>query len=264
VSQVLQAEGMKVGTEHLRRNRPRSMGALYWQLNDCWPVASWSSLDYYGRWKATQYYARRFFNDVLVSPHEENGGVAVYVVSDKTTPINGDLRLRVMAFDGKVILEKKQNIEVAPLASKIYLELPMAETAIAKGTDANKVFIAADLTVGGKVVSSNLIYLTPTVEIHLPPATLKIDLSKEPDGYELRITSPVLARSVYVSFSGLDADLSDNYFDILPGQTAEIAVKTSASEEKVRSSLKVISLADAFDENAPSKPSAMTNSASSK
>ena len=61
LSQVQQAEAIKVGAEHLRRNRPRTMGALFWQLNDCWPVASWSSIDYFGRWKALQYYARRFY-----------------------------------------------------------------------------------------------------------------------------------------------------------------------------------------------------------
>ena len=70
-SQVLQAEGIKIGAEHLRRNRPRTMGSIYWQLNDCWPVASWSSLDYYGRWKALHYYARRFYAPLLVSPHQE-------------------------------------------------------------------------------------------------------------------------------------------------------------------------------------------------
>lgn len=69
VSQVLQAEGVKVGAEHMRRSRPRIMGSLIWQLNDCWPVASWSSIDYYGRWKALQYYARRFYSPILVSPH---------------------------------------------------------------------------------------------------------------------------------------------------------------------------------------------------
>ena len=76
-SQVLQAEGIKVGAEHLRRIRPRSMGSIYWQLNDCWPVASWSSMDYYGRWKALQYYARRFYSPLLVSPHIEDGNFNV-------------------------------------------------------------------------------------------------------------------------------------------------------------------------------------------
>jgi beta-mannosidase len=70
-SQVLQAEGIKIGAEHLRRNRPRTRGSIDWQLNDCWPVASWSSLDYYGRWKALHYYARRFYAPILVSPHQE-------------------------------------------------------------------------------------------------------------------------------------------------------------------------------------------------
>ena len=75
LSQVQQAEAIKAGAEHLRRNRPRTMGALYWQLNDCWPVASWSSIDYFGRWKALQYYARRFYEDLLISPFAHDGAM---------------------------------------------------------------------------------------------------------------------------------------------------------------------------------------------
>ena len=102
-SQVLQAEGIKVGAEHWRRIRPRNMGGIYWQLNDCWPVASWASLDYYGRWKALQYYARRFYAPLLVSPHVEDGMLAVYIVSDKTAATQAKLRLRIMDFEGHVI-----------------------------------------------------------------------------------------------------------------------------------------------------------------
>ena len=255
-SQVLQAEGIKIGTEHLRRNRPRTMGAIYWQLNDCWPVASWSSIDYYGRWKALQYYARRFYNDVLVSPHQENGGLAVYVVSDKTTPIAGELRLRVMTFDGNVLIEKKETVQVAALSSKIYLQLPIEESLIAKGIDPTKVAVAADITVAGSVLSSNLIYLAPTGEIHLPPAPLKTELTKSGDSYRLRVSSPVLARSVYISFGEVDAEASDNYFDLLPGQSMEISINTPASEDALRSGLKVISLVDAFDQNAAAKAAA--------
>src|SRR5947209_17393558 len=94
VSQVLQAEGIKVGAEHLRRIMPHNMGSLYWQLDDDWPVASWSSIDYYGRWKALQFYARRFYDDLLVSPHLENNNVEFYVVSDRTqaTPARSEER----------------------------------------------------------------------------------------------------------------------------------------------------------------------------
>jgi len=70
-SQLLQAQAMQYGVENWRRNRGRCMGAVIWQLNDCWPVASWSSIDYFGRWKALHYYAKRFFAPVLISCHEE-------------------------------------------------------------------------------------------------------------------------------------------------------------------------------------------------
>jgi beta-mannosidase len=240
VSQVLQAEGIKIGAEHLRRNRPRTMGSLYWQLNDCWPVASWSSIDYYGRWKALQYYARRFYNDLLVSPHDENGAVAVYIVSDKTAPVTAYLRVRLMTFDGTTLSEKSETVQVPALSSRIYLQLPKEE--LLKGADVTKVFVAADLSAGGKPVSTNLIYLAPTKEIHLPPAPIKTELN----GNRLRLSSPVLARSVWVSFGSLDVNPSDNYFDLLPGQPVEIAITGAAKEDELRKNLKVMSLVDAF------------------
>jgi len=246
VSQVLQAEAIRVGTEHLRRNRPRTMGAIYWQLNDCWPVASWSSIDYYGRWKALHYYARRFYNDLLVSPHQENGKLAVYVVSDKTVPIAGELRMRLMTFDGNVLIEEKKVVQVTPLSSKIYLQLPIDEALIARRIDPAKAIVAAELAIAGIVISSNLIFLAPTPEIHLPPAPLKTELSRSDDAYRLSVSSTVVARSVYISLSEIDAEISDNYFDLLPGQTVDVAITTKASEDKLRSALKVISLVDAF------------------
>ena len=112
VSQVLQAEGIKIGAEHLRRSRPETMGTIFWQLNDCWPVASWSSIDYYGRWKALQYYARRFYAPILVSPHVEDGALKVYIVSDKTKAEPATLRVRLMDFDGKVLLEETNAVNV--------------------------------------------------------------------------------------------------------------------------------------------------------
>ncbi len=246
VSQVLQAEGIKLGTEHLRRSRPRTMGAIYWQLNDCWPVASWSSIDYYGRWKALQYYARRFYNDLLVSPHQENGGLAVYVVSDKTTVVEGDVRMRLMTFEGTVLLEKMQSVRVAPLSSQVYLRVPIEEALVAKGIDPTRVFAATELNVNDKTVSSNLVYLAPTVQIHLPSASLKTELMKSNDSYRLKVSSPVLARSVYISFGQIDAEVSDNYFDLLPGKSAEVTIRTQANEAVLRAALKVISLVDAF------------------
>ena len=246
VSQVLQAEGIKIGAEHFRRSRPETMGSIFWQLNDCWPVASWSSIDYYGRWKALQYYARRFYAPILVSPHVEDGSVKVYIVSDKTEARAATLRTRLMNFDGKVLLEESHAVQVAPLTSKVYLDWPLKKLTDAGAADTSRVFVVADLNAGGAEISRNLIYLAPVKEIHLKPAALKVETAGASGSYKVRITSPVLARSVYLSFGNLDVTVSDNYFDLLPGETAEITATSAVSLDALKAQLKVISLTDAF------------------
>ena len=248
VSQVLQAEGIKIGAEHFRRSRPETMGSIFWQLNDCWPVASWSSIDYYGRWKALQYYARRFYAPILVSPHVEDGSLKVYIVSDKTVVTPATLRVRLMDFDGNVLLEESQPVDVAPLASKDYLDWPLKKLADAGAANTSRVFVVADLQTGGatdfamngKQISRNLAYLAPVKEIHLKPAQLKVETTGAQGSYKIRIGSPVLARSVYLTFGDLDVKVSDNYFDIMPGETVEITATSSATLDAIKAQLKVI------------------------
>ena len=259
VSQVLQAEAIKIGAEHFRRSRPETMGSIFWQLNDCWPVASWSSIDYYGRWKALQYYARRFYAPILVSPHVEDGSLKVYIVSDKTEALDTQTFLAVylMDFDGKVLLKYKDLVKISPSSSKVYLEWPLKKLADAGATDTSRVFVVAYVGGVDTEISRNLTYLAPTKEVHLKPAVLKTDVSgaepppweKLPPGsksYKIKVTSPVLARSVYLSFGDLDVKLSDNYFDLLPGETVEIAATSAASLGALKAQMKVVSLTDAF------------------
>jgi beta-mannosidase len=222
------------------------MGSIFWQLNDCWPVASWSSIDYYGRWKALQYYARRFYAPILVSPHVEDGTLKVYIVSDRTKATQAMLRVRLMDFDGKVLLEDSHEVSVAALDSKVYLDWPLKKLTDAGAADTSRVFIAAELTANGEQISRNLVYLAPTKEIHLKPAALSVESAGGNGSYKVRITSRVLARSVYLSFGDLDAKVSDNYFDLLPGETAEITVASAASLDALKAQMKVISLTDAF------------------
>ena len=261
VSQVLQAEGIKIGAEHFRRSRPETMGSIFWQLNDCWPVASWSSIDYYGRWKALQYYARRFYAPVLVSPHVEEGALKVYIVSDKTNAEPATLRVRLMDFDGKTLLEETRAVNVAPLMSKVYLDWPLKKLTDAGAADTSRVFVEAELTVGGTQLSRNLVYLAPVKEVHLKPVQLKVETIGAKGSYKIRVSSPVLARDVYLSFGNLDVKLSDNYFDLLPGETAEITVTSAASLDALKEHLKIISLADAFaTDNKPNMVSGIRQS----
>jgi beta-mannosidase len=245
VSQVLQAEGIKIGAEHFRRLRPETMGSIFWQLNDCWPVASWSSIDYFGRWKALQYYARRFYAPILVSPHVEEL-LKVYIVSDKVKAEHAMLRVRLMDFDGKVLLEETHEVTVAPLTSKVYLDWPMKKLTDAGAADTSRVFVVVELTEGNAQLSRNLIYLAPVKDVHLKPAQLKVEATGANGRYKISVSSPVLARSVYLSFGELDVQVSDNYFDLLPGETAEISVSGPASLDALKAQLKVISLTDAF------------------
>jgi beta-mannosidase len=244
LSQVLQAEAIKVGAEHLRRQRPNTMGSLYWQLNDCWPVASWASIDYYGRWKALQYYARRFYDDVLVSPYEHDGKVDVYVVSDKLAPLTAQVHTRLLDFSGKVLLEKTRDVQVPSQSSAVYFTLDMKEI-LATG-DSQKTFLAFDLEVAGQQISRNLIFFDTMHNIDLPASHVEASLKTAGDGYAVTLQSAALARSVYVSFGDLEVQTSDNYFDLLPGEAVTIKMKASASFDQLKQSMQVMSLIDAF------------------
>jgi beta-mannosidase len=247
LSQVLQAEAIKVGAEHLRRQMPNTMGSLYWQLNDCWPVASWASIDYYGRWKALQYYARRFYDDVLVSPYRHDGKVDVYVVSDKLQPVSGQIRTRLLDFSGKSLVDKTQDVQVAAQSSAVYFTLDEKE--LLASADPKKTFLVFDLAVGGQNVSRNLIFFDTMHNLDLPES-VHVDASLESlnGGYTVTLRSPALARSVYLSFGDLDVQASDNYFDLLPGEPLKITLKTSAqlSSDQLKSAMQVVALTDAF------------------
>jgi len=269
-SQVLQAEGIKIGAEHFRRSRPETMGSIYWQLNDCWPVASWSSIDYYGRWKALQYYAKRFYAPLLVSPHVENGAVKTYIVSDLTAKQKIQLRVRLMDMDGKVVADEMKNVDVDALSSKAYLEWPLKRLTDLGATDTSQLFVVAEAGSTEQVASRNIVYLAPTKAVRLKPAALKLDVQNGSQAhgethsmwlpaagkfetaknlYVLRVSSPVLARSVNLTFGNLDVELADNYFDVLPGETVEVKLWTNASLDAVKAAMHATSLVDAFNGN---------------
>jgi beta-mannosidase len=246
VSQVLQAEGIRTGTEHFRRIRPRNMGALYWQVNDCWPVASWSGMDYFGRWKALQHYARRFYRDVLVSPHVEDGHVRVHVVSDRTRPASAELRVSLLDFKGRALFEKRIAVALAPLSSEVHLSIPKDE--LLRGHDARKVFLHCELREGGSALAGNRLFFDAYKNLQLPAP--RIDVQVRPSGRALRVSlrADSLARDVHLSAGRLEGAFDDNFFDLLPGRAVEVEFRPrgAVSVGELRRSLKVRSLADAF------------------
>ncbi len=248
LSQVQQAEIIKIGAEHLRRQRPRTMGSLYWQLNDCWPVASWASIDYYGRWKALHYYARRFYDDVLISPFLHDDKVDVYVVSDKLQPFPGTIHMRLLDFSGNTLLEQTKDVQVPAQSNAIYFSVDKA--ALSAKADLHKSFLVFDLNVAGKRVSRNLIFFDVMHDLDLPVAPkIETTLSKTGDGYSVTLQSAKLARNVYLSFGDSDVETEDNYFDLLPGEPVTIRLKSSATLEQLKAALTTMSLTEAFHSN---------------
>lgn len=250
LSQVQQAEIIKIGAEHFRRQRPRVMGSLYWQLNDCWPVASWASIDYYGRWKALQYYAKKFYDDAIVSPFAHDGKIEVYVVSDKLEPLAGTIHTRLLDFSGKVLADQTKDVQIASQSSAIAFTLDQKDFLAGANADPTKSFLIFDLDVAGKRVSRNLQFFGAMHDLYLPVAP-KIDaaIAKSIDGagYTVTLQSAALARSVYISFGDIDTQFSDNYMDILPGEPLTITVTSSASLDQLKSAMKLTSLTESYE-----------------
>src|SRR6266550_3927827 len=246
VSQVLQAEGIKIGAEHLRRIMPHNMGSLYWQIDDCWPVASWSSIDYTGRWKALQFYARRFYSNLLISPHVDNGSLNFFIVSDRLQPTAARLKVSLLDFEGHTLWSDQKTIDVAGLNSKSYLTVPLST--MLKGNDRKSVFVLSELLVGGKRVSSNEHFFEPYKNLSLPPPQISVEGVPTRTGFRITLSSDKLARAVYLSARNYPGFFVDNYFDLIPGSTVQVEFRTPGPVNlaSFQRQLVIRSLADAF------------------
>lgn len=156
-----------------------------------------------------------------------------------------------MDFKGEVLFDKTQDAQIPPQSSAVYLSLNEKE--ILGSANPDTVFLALDLNVDGQRVSRNEIFFDHMRNLNLPlkPA-IQNSIQATKDGYAVTLQSPVLARNVYLSFGDLDVPLSDNYFDLLPGEPATVQLKSSATLEHLQQALKVVSLTDAFFDERPS------------
>jgi beta-mannosidase len=244
----MQAEGIGLAARHLRASRPRSMGSLYWQLNDVWPAISWSSIDYHGRWKALQFHARRFYAPLLATALREHGTTQVTLVSDRTTPVQARWRLRVMDFAGRLISEQQHDVTLAPLAATPVGTFSDPQLA---GSQPRAGFAVVDVLVGGRSVSRALVFFVAAKRLALPLPHIRTQWAPSGDGYTLTLSTDRLAREVWVSFGTLDAQLSDNAFDLLPGEPVSLHVRSTAGLDALRGALHLQDLASTTKKDTP-------------
>jgi beta-mannosidase len=220
------------------------MGTLFWQHNDCWPVASWSSRDYYGRWKAQHYFAREAYKDILVSSIAKDNKLDVYVVSDRLAASKGTLVVKVLKLDGTVINEQKANVTIAANTSKNVFSADIDK--MLKGTSKSDVVIHARLTDDKGKAYTNNYFLLQQKDIDFPKAVINKQIKAVNGGYEVTLTTDKFARAVFLSINGIDNFFENNYFDILPAQTLTVKVNLALAQSDFEKQLKVISLSDAY------------------
>lgn len=247
VSQLLQAHGIKIGIEAHRRNRDRCMGSLYWQINDCWPVASWSSIDYYGKYKALHYTAKKSFENFLISFENKEDHLNVYVVSDSLKNMNAILKIELLDFDGQLLKQWEELITVEANKSNKYIDL--LKNDILNITKSNNVVLHAELlnSENNKIISENLYYFSLYKELKLTNPELTFTVNENMDEFELILKTKKLAKNVYLSV-GSDNNFSDNYFDMLPNTEKKVTIKKSQFDnlESFIEKLKVITLFDSY------------------
>ena len=240
-SQLLQAEAIRYGVEHLRRNRGRCMGTVYWQLNDCWPVASWSSIDYFGRWKALHYYAQRFFAPVMISCEEEGlltqsqnvnaepfdvkKGIRLSVTNETMEAHTGTVRWQLRNADGSVLRSEEEAITVDALSSK-WLEpvsLPDAEL--------YSNYVSYQYLENDSIISEGTVLFCPPKHFKF----LDPELSVKVEGEEIVVSAKHFAKSIEIRNENDDLILSDNYFDLNSGEKRVKVLKGTADKLRIRS-----------------------------
>ncbi len=248
-SQILQAVAMKYACEHWRRSRPRTMGTLIWQLNDAWPGASWSSIDYFGQWKAMHFLARRFYAPLMVSAVEDiaSGSVQIHVTSDLSDPAECSLQWKLTDLAGGMLREGQTLVSATPLADVMCVELGCCEEIGLHG--AQNLLLWLDLRNGSETASRNLVLFARPRQLELPDPGLTCTVEDaDGDSFLVTITARKPALWVWLELPHSSLHCSDNFMHLEPGTPVDILVRpaTKMSAGELTRAIQVRSLFDTY------------------
>ncbi len=235
LSQVQQALAIKTGVEYWRSLRPRCMGTIIWQLNDNWPVASWSSLEYGGKWKLLHYAARNFYAPLAVVAYQVPGGVwQCFVLNDQLKALNLTLRSRVFDFSGKVLQEERRKVRAAAAAAT-EVKFPH----LPEGAPETR-FLHLALELDGRMVAENTVFLVPYKRCELAATPIRTQVAEQEGRIEVEVEAEAPAFMVALDSEGVPGVFSDNCFTLLPGEPRRLIFEprgkaTAAELERVLS-----------------------------
>lgn len=225
LSQIQQALAIKTGVQHFRRNRECTMGALYWQFNDNWPVASWSSIDYFGRWKPLQYFARYFFASIAGSIVRNGNVMSVYIQNETRDFETCRAKVSLLTMDFRTLHEAEYEVDVAPFGVSTVCELDYSQLI---ADIENQVFVEVDFyDEDGNVTSSEIEIFVPFKRLQLDNSSISYSVIELADEYVIRMSSGGFAAFVEIDLKQADAVFSDNYFHLTSKREKTITLKKS-------------------------------------
>jgi beta-mannosidase len=242
LGQAAQAEGIELAALHHRASRPYTMGSLYWQLNDVWPGASWSGIDWFGRWKALQFHARRFYAPVAVAAlRNAEGQASLSLLNDRAHSVRGELRMRLITLDGKVLRDERRPVELAPLSAAKLADY--SDRDLLGDADPAVTVAVFDLQAQGEPASRRVVYFKAAKDMRWPDPGLHAQLRRDGNGYVLELRAAKLARALWIDFGDADVNVADNAITLLPGETVTLHIASKAGLAKLRKALRLRTLA---------------------
>jgi beta-mannosidase len=214
-SQLLQRDGMQIAIEAHRRNKPYCMGTLYWQWNDCWPVTSWSAIDYDNRPKALYYATKKLYANFCISVTKTKNQFEIYVISDSLKSVSANLEIKLKNIKGEILLTKTKPITVKENSSEIVEYFSDEEL---KSYHKNEIYLSCNLIVNKKTIAHKNYFFVKPKEIALQKPNLNITH----DNGLIKITSDLFVKDLYLYNKDEDLGLSNNYFDVEPNETIEV------------------------------------------
>ena len=253
ISQILQLKAIQYGVEHWRRNWGRCMGSLYWQLNDCWPVASWASIDYYGRWKALHYGAKRFYARFMASACEEeelSTKIAYYVHNESFRSHRAALEISLVDKDFNVLYQEQVDTENQAFETKAVENMDFAPW-IKDEEQRRRVFARYRLIEEGQCVSTGITMFVKPKYFHYSIPKYEVQIREKEEKFYINVKADTFANYVELYLTEADCVFSDNYFDITERQGVEVSVEKSQlpsgfSAEDMQSQLRIRSVAESY------------------
>ncbi|MFN7119561.1 MAG: beta-mannosidase [Saprospiraceae bacterium] len=228
-SQLVQAEGIRTAIRAHRRAMPRCMGTVYWQLDDCWPAPSWSSIDYYGRWKALHYALRELYADQLIVPWESSGILHVQIVNDALYDMPVRLQLECYRLNGKQLFSLETPVNLCGNESRLYAVFNVKD--MLQKARRDEVFVRIRVWQEEKMVAQTLHYFAPPKDLKLqtPGIHYQIDETNQ----TLTLSANTLVKNLYL-YADSAVQFADNYFDLLPGETKVVPYKGALQQMNLK------------------------------